>query len=1167
MLPGRRWAILVLLLALGWADSQAQEEGVRIVPGPRGPVIIRNGEVMPFRGPGGVTPEASGPSSSAGPTAGPPEAEADGESKPDSGKKPGSDEEGENDGKEAGEPKPPEATTKRPAEPPEPPDPEVLKVRPNEEGKVHFNFKGHAWEDVLQWIADISQMSLDWQELPEGYLNLSTQEAYTVEEARDMVNRLLLARGFTMLIQNNVISVCKVDSINPGMVPRYEPDQLADRQPYEFAKVSFALDWLLASRAAEELKPMMSPNGKLTALPTTNRLEAMDAVINLRQLYQVLTEEQSDSGQDRLVREFPLKNSAAEEVVEQLNQLLGIEPKSSAPTGPMTPQQIEAMKRQAQAQQEMAKKGAVPPKPKTEVFLLADTRHNSVVASAPPDKMAVIAQAIEILDVSAVPQNSIVDNINRIQVYHLENVAPEAVVTMIEQMGSLDHTTRLEVDEANHSIVAAASLVDHVTIRTLVDRMDRGGRSSVILPLKDLRAELVVSQIDFLMGGAEKKEEEPSRNSGGYDPFSRYRSYSRPRDSQDADSSDKFRVTADVKNNSLILWCNEFELRRVEGLLDQLRSMPKTDDGVFEVQVYRLNTLDPEPLVKTLKDMDALGVHASLEADTESKSIVAYATASDHTKIQDLIDRLDSSGRKFDVVQLRRLQADYVAGTIQFMMASAKEEQNRSGRSFYDYYDYYSRGRDNEQKDEGGFKVEADVENNRLLLLANQAEMDEVMNLLVKLGEIPAEGGDPSTIRVIDSMPGPDLERLLRQIEKVWPSVAPNPLLMPDKDEKPKEEQAEPVQEPTESASQNNTAERTVAVPRFRFAQQETTAEATGTEPTTDPAAGERPQVTGEAKAPQAQNETPAGKAPVSITVGPDGRLTIASEDTQALDRLEELLATLAPMRPDYHIFQLKYAWAYSVALTLEDIFEDKEEEGNRGGRGYYFGYGYYGGGDNNDNATKLRLSNRRPLKFISDSQSNSILVQNADPGQLKMIGELIEFYDQPEPSDSQSIRKTEVVSIKYSKPSTIAETVKDVYRDLLSSNDKALASNQQRTAPERSYTYVYDSSSSSEERKVPSFKGLLSLGVDDLSSTLIVSAPAYLIVDVLAVVEKLDEAAKPTVETVEVVPVGNSVNAAELQKTLMNIFMQRSQGRAEEPGKPPEQPRPGTNGRSPRSR
>ena len=67
-------------------------------------------------------------------------------------------------------------------------------------------------------------MSLDWQELPDGFLNLITQKTYTLAEARDLINRHLLARGYTMLIQGEVISVFKVDSINPGMVPRVAPD-------------------------------------------------------------------------------------------------------------------------------------------------------------------------------------------------------------------------------------------------------------------------------------------------------------------------------------------------------------------------------------------------------------------------------------------------------------------------------------------------------------------------------------------------------------------------------------------------------------------------------------------------------------------------------------------------------------------------------------------------------------------------------------------------------------------------------------------------------------------------------------------------------------------------------------------------------------------------------
>jgi type II secretory pathway component GspD/PulD (secretin) len=1144
-------------------------------------MVIKDGVAQP------MTPElmksmGGGPPGASGAPGGP--AKPAGGAKPGEEKKPGSDDKSdkkEDDKKEGDEKESEEGEgpTKRPTEPPEPPDPEVLKVRPDDDGKVSFNFKGHSWPSVLEWIAEISKMSLDWQELPEGYLNLITQKKYDVAEARDLINRHLLARGFTMLIQDEVISVFKVESINSGMVPRVTPEELADRQPHEFVKVSFVLDWLLADEAATELEPMKSPNGKLTALKATNRIEAMDAVLNLRQIYQVLKEEQSDTGQDQLVQEFLLKHTSATEVVEHLNTLLGIESKNGAPKGPMSPQQMEAMKRQAQMQAQAAKnagKGGPSPKAKAEIYLLANERKNSVIVNAPPDKMAVISQAIQILDVSTTPEESIIANIERIQVYRLENVEPEAVITMIEDMGSLDHTSRLEADEENNAIIASATLVDHVTIRTLVERLDRGGRQSVIMPLEGLRAEMVVKQIDFLMGGAEEKDDssQSSSSSRGYNPFDPFgRMGSRSRGSQQSGHEDKFRVSADVKNNALMLWCNEFELRKVEGLLDQLESMPESDGSVFEVRVYRLNTLDPEPLVATLEDMDALGVHASLEADSESKSIVAYATEAGHEKIQDLVDRLDSSGRKFEVVQLRRLQADYVAGTIEFMMDAGEEEDSSNSR--YGYYRGYG-GQEEEEK--SGFKIDADVESNRLLLLANESEMKEVMNLLVKLGEIPSDEGDPSTVRIIDTMPGEELEELLKRIEKAWPSMAPNPLLLPKEGDDTKDKAAQPMDA---SPSQPKTALAQPAAPLIRFAQHETTSDQPAAEPpaekavpeATDAAPGETdtasepaPETAGPSKTDTAKDASVAGKAPVSITVGPDGRLVIASEDTRALDRLEELLSTLAPRRPGFEIFRLKYAYASTVSLTLEEIFEEKEKNNNSGGGRYYF-YDYYGGGNNNNKDDKLRLSQRRPLKFVWDSGSNSILVQNATPEQLTLISELIEFYDQSEPADSQSVRKQEIVQIKYSRASSIAETVKDVYRDLLSANDKALANGKDKSTPERSYTYVYDSSGSDEERKAPSFKGMLSLGVDDLSNTLIVSAPAYFITDVLEVIDSLDQAAEPTTETMEVISLGEGVSATELQKTLMKLLQQRSAGKQGGNGKPPEQkqPGPGPGGQRPR--
>ena len=69
-----------------------------------------------------------------------------------------------------------------------------------------------------------------------------------------------------MLQNGEVLSVVNIKKLDPGVVPRVTPEELAKRSRYDFVKVSFPLDWMMAETAAEELKPMISPNGKLNAL-------------------------------------------------------------------------------------------------------------------------------------------------------------------------------------------------------------------------------------------------------------------------------------------------------------------------------------------------------------------------------------------------------------------------------------------------------------------------------------------------------------------------------------------------------------------------------------------------------------------------------------------------------------------------------------------------------------------------------------------------------------------------------------------------------------------------------------------------------------------------------------------------------------------------------------
>jgi hypothetical protein len=67
-------------------------------------------------------------------------------------------------------------------------------------------------------------------------------------------------------------------------------------------------------------------------------------------------------------------------------------------------------------------------------------------------------------------------------------------------------------------------------------------------------------------------------------------------------------------------------------------------------------------------------------------------------------------------------------------------------------------------------------------------------------------------------------------------------------------------------------------------------------------------------------------------------------------------------------------------------------------------------------------------------------------------------------------------------------------------------------------------------------FKGLLSIGVDELSNTLIVSAADGLVDNVIETIEALDEAAKPAVNRMRVLKVDRHIDSNELQKRLKSL-------------------------------
>ena len=251
--------------------------------------------------------------------------------------------------------------------------------------------------------------------------------------------------------------------------------------------------------------------------------------------------------------------------------------------------------------------------------------------------------------------------------------------------------------------------------------------------------------------------------------------------------------------------------------------------------------------------------------------------------------------------------------------------------------------------------------------------------------------------------------------------------------------------------------------------------------------------------------------------------------------------------------------------LNLEDFFKDQDASENRG-RDRFMSY-IYGMPSSSSEDDSRRLSKRRPLRFISDIDTNTILVQWADPEQLKTIEELIKLYDVPEPVNSQKARVTKLVTIKYSKASTVANVIKDAYRDLLSTNDRALQEARQGKDQQRGggggMTFIspfgLGEQPPADTRTSARFEGKLSIGVDDLSNTLLVSAEGDNLMSAISgMIEALDNAAQPVSE-VRVVTLRKDTDGSRLSEALAKVLGNGTQPPAgATPPSQPGQPRPG---------
>ncbi|MFP6620477.1 MAG: hypothetical protein VB877_14115, partial [Pirellulaceae bacterium] len=203
---------------------------------------------------------------------------------------------------------------------------ETRRVGPDGKIQVRFNFRYAPWKDVLDWFASTAELSLQMDYPLQGTFNYIDKNYYSPDQAIDVMNGVLLTKGFTLIRrQKQLLMVNLEDTIPDVWVEFVTLEDLADRGHYEIVKCLFQLDKMTAEEAEEDLQKLIGPLGKIWVFPAAKQLLVQETGGQLRRIQTMIESvEKPRQVVTEPVTEMTLKFITAESILPVARVLMGL---------------------------------------------------------------------------------------------------------------------------------------------------------------------------------------------------------------------------------------------------------------------------------------------------------------------------------------------------------------------------------------------------------------------------------------------------------------------------------------------------------------------------------------------------------------------------------------------------------------------------------------------------------------------------------------------------------------------------------------------------------------------------------------------------------------------------------------------------------------------------
>ncbi|MGE5193535.1 MAG: secretin N-terminal domain-containing protein, partial [Deltaproteobacteria bacterium] len=203
------------------------------------------------------------------------------------------------------------------------------------EPRLAFNFRFAPWKTVLERFAEVAKLNLDMDEPPPGTFNYYDKSTYSVKEALDIINGYLIQKGFILVRRDRFLVVANFGRgpVPPNLIPTVALSELPKRGKNEYLSVVIPLANIDAKTASEEIKDLLGPypQGKAIPMVASNKLIVTDLASHVQAIYEVLEgmgKVTPDKGMT--VRSFKLLHISATEAERMLRDLFSLPARGAA---------------------------------------------------------------------------------------------------------------------------------------------------------------------------------------------------------------------------------------------------------------------------------------------------------------------------------------------------------------------------------------------------------------------------------------------------------------------------------------------------------------------------------------------------------------------------------------------------------------------------------------------------------------------------------------------------------------------------------------------------------------------------------------------------------------------------------------------------------------------